>query len=164
MIAASVLFLAYVFLGPGDSPKGSSTSGSTDSGTTEDEPVSDDSSSSPDESEPPPDMPTHRPVPKGLTDGVRKQILASPVLAPAGGDFRATGQMDLVEQTVRSDGTSVLVVKAGAETRSAPGAPALAESVLVQVWVDPQGRVTETRTLGVKDADTAELEDLLDRR
>jgi hypothetical protein len=98
-----------------------------------------------------------------------KAILATPALAArlaADGKtplFRATGKLQLVDQSPRADGSHVLRVWASVESRPAPGRPALPGAVLLKVMVDSRGRVVGAQSLGSKDADTAELESLLDK-
>jgi hypothetical protein len=163
LVAAGAILPAFLPTREGVT-KGPASAGNTAAEDASKEPAS--TASTPDEPSPKP-----RRVPFSFSSALQKAILAAPALTPQYADaerklpiFRPTGKLELSEQSSRPDGSTVLLVKAAVESRGDPAKPPLPGSVCLRVWVDPQGRVTEARTVGVRDADTAELEKLLDKR
>ncbi len=76
--------------------------------------------------------------------------------------FRATGKLDMVQQTARADGTHVLRVWAEVQ-RPGMNGQLQNESVLLEVWLDAAGKPTIAQRIGEKNADLADLERQIDK-
>jgi len=119
VVAAGAVFVTMKWVGPGEGAQ-------PDGGRTTDSP--------------------NTVAPVAFSRQLEKDILTLPALQPEYADaartqvgFRATGKLDMVQQTARADGTHVLRVWAEVQ-RPGMNGQLQNESVLLEVWLDAAGK------------------------